>query len=115
MADGGSVAYQFDHKGLIIAEHSPEKADEVQLAAIDLGADDVESDGELTRVITPMTELQHVRQGLLEAEYTLAESKLEWVPKTLVALSTEDQEKLDHLLDALDSLDDVSDVATNVA
>ncbi len=114
LADAGSVSYLFEHKGLIIVKHDPSKADEVQLAAIDLGADDVESEGELTQIITPMTDLQKIRQGLLDVGYTIEEAKLEWIPKNIIQLGDEDHEKLDKLLDALDSLDDVSDIATNL-
>ncbi len=115
MADGGSVAYQFDHKGVLVVQHAPDKAEEVQLAAIDLGADDVESDGELTRVITAMADLQKVRQGLLDGGHSLEEAKLEWIPKITHELNEDDTQKLEKLLDALDSLDDVADVATNIA
>lgn len=114
MADAGSVAYMFDHKGLIIVKHKTDASDEVQLAAIDAGADDVESEGELTRVLTAKTDLQKVRQALLDAGLTLEEAKLEWIAKIPHAVSEEDQQKLDKLLDTLDALDDVSDIATNV-
>lgn len=116
LAEGGAVSYQFDRNGVVVVQHAPDQAEAVQLAAIDLGADDVESDGELTRVITAMSDLQKVRQGLLDADYTLEDAKLEWVPKNTVEIADSvAHEKLDHLIDALDSLDDVSDVATNVA
>lgn len=114
MADAGSVSYMFDKKGLIIVSHKPEQGDEIQLAAIDLGADDVDTDGELTRIITPVSELQKVRQGLIESKYNIDEAKLDWVCKTPTELSDEDQERVDKLIDALDSLDDVTDIATNI-
>jgi len=108
----------FDKKGLIIVLHKPEKADDVQLAAIDLGADDVESDGELTRVITKPHDLQTVRQGLMDggvsAGWQIDEAKLDWVCKTPTELADEDHEKVDKLIDALDVLDDVTDIATNI-
>lgn len=115
LAEGGSVAYQFEHKGVVIVSHQLDQDEEVQLAAIDLGAEDVESDGELTRVITLKSDLQKVRQGLLEAGYVVEEARLEWQPKMTHEVSAEDQEKLTRLLEALEDLDDVSDLATNVS
>ncbi len=115
MADTGSVSYQFDHKGLIIVEHKAEEADAVQFLAIDLGADDVGSNGELTRVITAVPDLQKIHQGLLDGGHSVIEAKLDWIPKNGLELSAEDQEKVDKITDALDQLDDVSDIATNIA
>ncbi len=114
LAEAGAVAYLFDHKGLIIISHDPEIADEVQLAAIDAGADDVESVGGLTRVLTQIKDLQKIQQVLSNAGYVIEEAKLEWIAKMPHHISDEDQQKLDKLLEALDSLDDVADVATNV-
>ncbi len=115
IADGGSVAYQFEHKGTIIVEHKQEIADDLALLAIDLGAQDLETDEGLTRIITDMKDLQKLRQGLIAAGYTIAEAGLEWMPKQTLILSTEDQEKLDVMLQSLDDLDDIASVATNVA
>ena len=114
LADARSVAYLFDHKGLIIISHDPKMADEVQLAAIDAGADDVESDGTLTRVITAVKDLQRVQRDLAGAGYTIVEAKLEWIAKMPHQISDADQPKLDGLIEALDNLDDVADVATNI-
>lgn len=114
LADAGAVAYLFDHKGLIIISHDQKNADEVQLAAIDAGADDVESDGTLTRVITPVKDLQKIERELSGAGYVIEEAKLEWIAKMAHQISDEDQQKLDKMLEGLDNLDDVADVATNV-
>ncbi|MFA6082288.1 MAG: YebC/PmpR family DNA-binding transcriptional regulator [Patescibacteria group bacterium] len=114
IAEAGSVMYLFKHSGEIIVSHAPEKSDEVQLIAIDQGADDVESDEGLTRVITAVPDLQKIRQGLLDAGLTVDDAKLQWIAKTPHILSDEDLAKLDRLIELLDELDDVTEVATNV-
>jgi YebC/PmpR family DNA-binding regulatory protein len=115
MAEAGSVSYMFDKKGQIIVAHKPEQADNVQLAAIDMGADDVDTDGELTRIITSPHDLQKVRQGLIDGGFAVDEADLKWVCKMPHELSDEDHAKLDKLIDNLDLLDDVSTIDTNVA
>lgn len=115
MAEGGSVSYMFNHKGVIIISHKPEQADDVQLLAIDLGADDVESDGELTRVVIAVSDLQKVRQGLIDGGFTVDEAGLDWVCRLSHEISDEDHVKLDKLIESLELLDDVSSIATNVS
>lgn len=115
MAEGGSVSYQFERLGVTIVKHSPQIDEEVQLAAIDAGALDVDSDGELTRVLTPMADLQKVRQSLIESGYTIEEASLQWTPTSTITLTETDQEKIDKLIDALETLEDVADVATNIS
>lgn len=118
MAETGSVSYMFGHKGVIIVSHKPESADDVQLSAIDLGAEDVETDGELTRIVTAVPDLQKVRQGIIEggvfSGWHIDEAGLEWVCKMPHEISDDDHAKLDKLIESLELLDDVSSIATNV-
>lgn len=116
MAEGGSVSYQFERKGVIFVEHQPKQADDLQLLIIDLGAEDFDTDEGLTRVVTEMKDLQKIRQGLLDAGYKVDEAKLDWLAKNKIEITNPpDNEKLEKLIDALDELEDVSEIATNIA
>ncbi len=113
VADAGSVAFQFTRKGVIRVDGESE---EVLLAALDAGADDVvQEDGETT-VYTESKELARVREGLLSAGVAVQDFGLEFVPNATVPITDEETEqKLFKLLDALDDLDDVVNVSHNAA
>jgi YebC/PmpR family DNA-binding regulatory protein len=110
MAEKGSVAFQFDRKGTIRVAGS---GDDLVLAALDAGAEDVQEEGAESMVYTDPKDLAKVRDGLQKAGIEVLEAELTFVPKNTVEIS--DQEtagKIMRLMDALDDLDDVS--ATHV-
>jgi YebC/PmpR family DNA-binding regulatory protein len=110
MAEKGSVAFQFERKGLIKVSGAN---DDLTLSAIEAGADDViEEDGN-TIVYTPPTELAKIRDNLKQAELELLDAELTFIPTTNVEITDKETAgKIMRLMDALDDLDDVS--ATHV-
>lgn len=116
MAEPGSVAFQFDRKGILRLKAEPEDNQEEKLLIIlDAGAEDVaeEADGGIT-VTTALKELASVRNRLHESDIKIAEAGLEYIPKNLTAIANEETEaKILKLLDILDDLDDVINVHSN--
>jgi len=113
MAEPGAVAWQFSRKGVILVPRRFEE-DDVMLAAIDAGADDVIDEGEEWRVTTPPSVVDAVREALEGAgiEVTSAESTM--VSSTLVPVeSADDARKVLRVMDALEDHDDVQDVYSN--
>lgn len=110
MADPGSVMFQFARKGVIEIK---EKGEEILLAALDCGAEDVNENEEGTEIITEPTNLMKVRQALIDAGLTVENAELRYIANNLVPVSEEDGEKLEKLLNAVDDLDDVTNVFTN--
>lgn len=110
IAEKGSVAFQFERKGVITVKGSGE---ELLLQVLDAGAEDAEEDdGELT-VYTDPKELATVRDNLKKAGIEVTESELTFVPKNTVQIDdAATAGKLTRLMDALEELDDVS--ATHV-
>lgn len=112
IGEKGSVAYQFDHKGVITVKASGEDA---LLTILDAGAEDAtEDDGEI-RVITAHSDLAKVRDALKEAGLEITEAELSYEPNTTVELDDEKQEKVVNLLEAFEDLDDVINTYTNLA
>ena len=109
----GSVAYMFSKLGILIF---PEGSDEdaIMEAALEAGADDVETteDG-IIEVVTSVEDFQAVKDAMeaagLEAEFAEVTMKA----STTTALTGEDAEKVVRLQDALEDLDDVQEVFTN--
>jgi YebC/PmpR family DNA-binding regulatory protein len=113
MAEPGAVAWQFDRKGHVLVARSTDE-EELMLAALDAGAEDITDDGEAWRVTTPPTELHAVRTALDEAGMTVESSDLVMVPQSTIPLdSAESAKKVLRLVDALDEQDDVQAVHAN--
>ncbi|MCA9349156.1 YebC/PmpR family DNA-binding transcriptional regulator [Candidatus Saccharibacteria bacterium] len=111
IADPGSVAFQFERKGLIVVEAS---GDDATLTALEAGAIDVnEEDGELY-VYTDPKDLHAVRQSIINAGLKVASAELVYEPNAVVQISDQAQaDKIQKLLDAVDDLEDVVSVHTN--
>src|SRR5437867_4850080 len=66
MAEPGAVAWQFERNGVVVVERSADE-DELMMAALEAGADDVADEGEAWRVTSPPTDVNAVRAALEEA------------------------------------------------
>lgn len=113
MGQTGSVAFMFDRKGEIKYPLSAGDADTVMMAAIEAGADDVETDEEGHWITCADTDLNEVSVAL-EAELGESETaKLVWKPQAATEVDLETAQKLMKLLDALEDDDDVQNVTGN--
>lgn len=113
LGESGSVAWQFETKGLIGLQVGDADPEEVALQAIDAGADDVRVDGQFVEVYTAPTELDQVRRQLLEAGLKVASADLSQIPKNTVPLEDKDAAQALRLLDQIEDLDDVQKVYSN--
>jgi YebC/PmpR family DNA-binding regulatory protein len=114
MGEAGSVAFMFDRVGQVVYPASIGGEDKVMEAAIEAGAEDVESDEEGHTVYTAFEDLGAVIEAL---EASLGEAKstgVIWRPKTTTPVSSDEATTLMKLIDALEDDDDVQNVFTNV-
>lgn len=112
MADPGSVMFQFARKGCIDVS---DKGEEAMMTVLDAGAEDVEEGDDGLEIITAASDLMKVRQTLIDTGLNVMAAELRYVPTSTIAVSGDDEAKLEKLLDALDDLDDVTAVHTNAA
>lgn len=115
MADPGSVAYNFDRKGVItVPKAEGVTEDDVLMAVLEAGAEEVKDEGETFSVITDPQDLVAARTALQEAgiDYDSAES--EFVPGVTIEADVEVARKLMKLVDALEDSDDVQNVFSNI-
>ncbi len=110
MADPGSVMFQFTRKGVIFTKA---KGDEIMMAALDAGAEDVVDEDDGTTIYTTSSDLMKVRSALIENGYECESAELQYVPNNTVPVEGENSEKVEKILDAIDDLDDVVAVHTN--
>ena len=113
LGTAGSVAWQFDRKGMIYIYGESLDEDAVFEAAVEAGADDVGSaEGEFV-VTTDASLLHEVRGALVSAGVEVASAQLSMVAKSEVGVGGREGERLLELLNALDDHDDVQQVHSN--
>ena len=103
----GSVAWQFETKGLIVVERDDEDVTE---AAIEAGAEDIEVEEGATTIYTAPTALYDVVDAMQSAGFEPQVSQLTKVPQTTTALSADAAARVVSFLEALEELDDVQNV-----
>jgi YebC/PmpR family DNA-binding regulatory protein len=119
LGTSGSVAWDFDHLGMIEAEPSAPGAD-AEVAAIEAGAQDFEpGDAEgNTLFLTDATDLDLVSRALPAHGFTVVSAKLGYKPKNPIdpaSLSATDLEEVEAFLAAIDGNDDVQNVYVGLA
>ncbi len=113
LGETGSVGFMFDRKGQIVYPAGVGDEDTVMMAAIEAGAEDVQSDEGAHVIICADTDLNDVSTAL-EAELGESEStKLIWKPNLSTELDLDGLTKLMKLVDTLEEDDDVQNVTTN--
>ncbi|MCU9838279.1 YebC/PmpR family DNA-binding transcriptional regulator [Ruegeria sp. WL0004] len=113
LGETGSVGFMFERKGEVVYPAEVGDADTVMMAAIEAGAEDVESSEEGHVIWCADTDLNEVSTAL-EAELGESDStKLVWKPTTTTELDLDAMQKLMKLVDALEDDDDVQRVTTN--
>ena len=87
--------------------------DEIMLAAIEAGAEDVVAEGDVFEIRCDLADFMNVRANLEAAGITYSSAELTMIPKNTVALDESDARKTFRLLDALEDNDDVQEVYAN--
>jgi len=114
MADPGSVSYMFTRKGVIIVPNPGSLSeDDVLLAVLDAGAEEVNDLGESYEVVTEASDLVPVRTALQEAGIEYDSAEPQFVPSVSVPLDEDGARKIFRLIDALEDCDDVQNVYAN--
>lgn len=118
MGGSGSVAWMFNEWGLITVASEKFKNDklnreELELALIEVGAEDITEEDEEVEIKTKVENLQKVVNKLKELGIEPDEDGLGWVAKDKVPVSEENKAKLSALFTALEENDDVEEYFTN--
>lgn len=113
LGESGCVAWMFDAKGIasISAEDSTE--DDVMMAVMDAGAEDVKAEGDSIEVICPPEALPGVRQALTDAGIAFNMADLSMLPQTAVRVEGKEASQVLRLMDQLEDHDDVQQVYAN--
>jgi YebC/PmpR family DNA-binding regulatory protein len=113
MSEAGAVAWQFEQKGVVIAETANGDAEDAALAAIDAGADDFETFDSTLHAYAEPGLLENIRKTLEETGASIKSSELSMIAKSTVPLDDKTAKQALRLLDSLEELDDVQRVYSN--
>ena len=113
LAEPGSVSWQFGRRGVIMIDGAATE-DDVMLAALDAGADDVADDGGTWRITTDASTVYDVRDALTSAGLTVLSADAPMVSDNVVPItSVEEAKRVLRVVEALEDNDDVQDVFAN--
>ncbi len=111
-AESGSVAFMFDRKGIVVAKG--EVTDDLELALIDAGAEDIEKSDDVVSITASGADWPKVRDALKEAGLEIEEAGLKYVAKQEIEITDlETAQKLLAFTDEIEADEDVSEVHTN--
>jgi len=113
MADPGSVAYLFNRKGVVLVPKNGRSEDDVLMAVLEAGAEEVNDIDEAFEIVSEATDLGAVREALKNAGIDYESADISWLPSVSVPLEEEPARKVLRLVDALEDCDDVQNVWAN--
>jgi YebC/PmpR family DNA-binding regulatory protein len=114
LAEPGAVSWQFERKGVIVLDKATAPEDDLMLAALEAGAEDIVDQGDTWQVTTPPTALHAVRTALEGSGLAVTSGDLTMLPTSTIALDDASGAKqVLRVIDALEEHDDVQDVYAN--
>jgi YebC/PmpR family DNA-binding regulatory protein len=114
LAEPGAVNYLFSRTGVILVPADGASEDDILVAGLDAGIEDVQLDGDTYTVTTQPTDLQAVRKALEDADVPISSAEATMLPSVTVPVADESTAKqVLRLLEALDDCDDVQNVYAN--
>lgn len=109
----GSVLHKFKRRGQIFFDASKVSEDQVTEVALDLGAEDVRTEGDAIVVLTEPNTAWTIREGFEKKGLKPEETEVSMIPEQTVTVSAKDDESISKLLGILEDHDDVSNVYAN--
>ncbi|WP_341740568.1 YebC/PmpR family DNA-binding transcriptional regulator [Trueperella pyogenes] len=114
LADPGSVAYMFSRKGVVEVPTEGNDEDELLMAVLDAGAEEISNYGEIFEILSEPNDVVEVRKALQSAGMDYNSAEVQFVPSMKVAVDLETARKVMKLIDAIDDVDDIQAVYSNV-
>ncbi|HEX9467649.1 MAG TPA: YebC/PmpR family DNA-binding transcriptional regulator [Acidimicrobiia bacterium] len=114
LAEPGAVAWQFERKGVLVLDKNAVSEDDLMLAALDAGAEDIADQGDTWQITTAPSDLHSVRSALDTAGIAVTSADLTMLATTTVALDEASKARsVLRVIDALEEHDDVQNVYAN--
>ena len=113
LAEGGSVAWMFEKKGLCHVKKDTVAEDRLMEIILDAGAEDMNTESDFYEIITNPQTFEQVKAAILKEGITSELAEITMIPKSTVPVTGKKVEQMLHLMEALEDHDDVQHVYTN--
>ena len=113
LAENGSVAWMFDQKGLVEVEKCSISEEDLMMAVMDAGAEDIHDADEVFEISASISDFEAVKKALNVSGLNYVQASLVRTPQNLLELQSNEAEQIINLLEALEDLDDVQKVFSN--
>jgi YebC/PmpR family DNA-binding regulatory protein len=114
LGETNSVAWNFERKGVFNMKTEDRSEEEILEMVLEAGAEDMEYDEEMTRIICPLEEFANVNKYFEENDIPLEESKLEYIPDNVVAINeVSDAKKVLKFVETFEDHEDIQNVFSN--
>lgn len=114
LGEPGSVAWNFDRKGVIVIKTDGKTEDELLEHVLESGAEDLEFDEETSRIICAFEDLIKCNKYFEDNKFIVEESKFEYIPRTYINITElNDARKIIKFMEAIEDLDDIQNVYGN--
>lgn len=114
MVPAGSVSFMFKQVGCIEVEIGDKNRDDLEMKAIDAGAEDIFFEDTSLYIYTKIEDLKVIKEKLEKEDFQIGNAGLVYVPTQKTNISEKDKENYEKLLEVLDNLDDVQEVYDNL-
>lgn len=113
LGESGCVAWMFERKGLLVVERGSVDEDEIMLLALEAGAVDVLTDGDVIEILTDPSDFMQVKHDLEEQELKFLGAEISFIPQNTTAIPEDAVESMEKLIEILEELDEVQEVYSN--
>jgi YebC/PmpR family DNA-binding regulatory protein len=113
LAGEGAVRWMFERKGVITISGEGKTKEDLEMLAIELGADDIKSEGNNLDIYTKPEDFEMVKKSLEEKGIKIENASLDFVPKEEIVLSEKDKTAAERLFEALDDNEAVNNIYSN--
>ena len=113
LGESGCVAWMFDAKGMITIQKDAVDEDTLMLTALEVGAEDIQIEGDTYEVTSSPDDLPNLRQALTDAGIQFVSAEITMFPKNTIRLEGKEANQILRMMDQLEELDDVQQVNAN--
>jgi len=113
MAENGAVSWNFERKGVITVPKEGLTDETIFEKAVEAGAEDVDTEGDMYEITTQATDLHAVSEALEEMSIATDSAELTMIPKTTIKVEGSSAGQVLRLMESLEDLDDVQNVYAN--
>lgn len=112
LAETDSVRWLFEEKGVVVISTEEKDREQLELEAIEAGADDITTEEDKIKIYTTLDDLEQVKDEL--SDYEIEASGIKWVSKKTADANEEQKEKVERLVEKLKDNSEIQSVYTNL-